>query len=192
MWAAKCTGVMPSIIDSIPFRPFVDLFVFQSTLPPVTSATLGHLYVSTLTHILASHMIWSVWSIIQASTASVIKEEDQPSWKEREDGQHFQPSPLAYIEYAEQRIEMYHQMKKIWLKYSTINKNGSSSSSSSSSPPDWPTLTSDADWSNWLEQLEPAHREIQHIQLDSKERQQKALQTYQKRAKEAKKTSVKK
>ena len=155
--------------------------LFQPGSPEITPAALAHLYVSTLTYIMAPNLVWALWSVIQSATAEYSTAE-HPSWTKQPDGEAFRTPPLAYLEYAEQRMELYDQMKNLWLAANAC-------ADEYPSPPQWQNFTSDADWQKWIRKLEPMHTQIAQIELQSAQRHAKAFQQYQAAAAKAKASS---
>lgn len=134
---------------------------------------IAHLYVSTLTALMASHMLWALWGIIQSagvnhSTAA------HPSWslQPQSDGSlaPFRVPPLSFLEYTESRWELYRSLKSLWLSANYVP-----ASQQFPAPPVWQAMDSAADWGKWMEQIDDVHGAMRNLQLKATKRQQEAL-----------------
>jgi len=159
---------------------------------PLYPHAQAHLYVSTLTSMMASHLLWALWAVIQ-SAGVAPSSADRPSWGPQlqsqagEEGErkgdaaspspsperpYFAP-PLAFLEYAETRLELYSALKALWL---TANF---SADSPFGPPPPWQAMDSPSDWKVWLEQLDELHDDMRKVTLVADRRQREALKRYQ-------------
>jgi hypothetical protein len=101
----------------------------------------------------------------------VYSVEGRESW--REEG--FKVPPLAYLEYAETRFEMYREIKRLWLE-----ANGSPAADDQfPEPPKWQMFDQEKQWTDWTERLRPMHEKIRQIKLQSTERQAAAWARYE-------------
>src|SRR5690242_7640209 len=112
----------------------------QCQTPPaaVNLSSIGHLCVSTLTSILASHLLWSLWGVIQSASAT-HSTGATPSWAwMQHTGSSFPVPPIGFLEYAEMRMELYSKMKQLWMQL-----HHATPQELYGPPPAWQAMTSD-------------------------------------------------
>lgn len=125
---------------------------------------------------LASHLLWSFWSVIQSSGVS-HSSASHPSWLPQADGTTFSPPALGYLEYAEQRMELYTRLKHAWMKHADVR--GTVDDDFAQPLPSWQSLRNADEWREYTERLAPVHEELNRIRLTSSQRQDEAYQRYE-------------
>lgn len=127
---------------------------------------------------LASHLLWSLWGVIQS--ASVAHSSAAcPSWAPQSDGKAFPQPPLAFLEYAEVRLELYASVKRLWLQHNYADQ----ADGAFGLPPRWQAMSSDDDWRIWIDQLDDLHDDVRNVQLKAEQRQRAALRRHEQASK---------
>lgn len=101
---------------------------------------------------------------------------DRPSWTT---GEEFRPPPLAYIEYAETRMELYREIKQAWLEANREVDGAAAADPLYPRAPEWQKFTDESEWTRWMENVAGVHQRIRQVQLKSTERQRAAWEKHQ-------------